>query len=170
MQVLQDWTNDLPLMQQSVLLSAVRGPDGVHKNHVVKYLLKWYRRCILHSAFDRKAFITPYEIGGGNFTGPSISEKELSITGDWQSPMTGLLKKVIESTDELPFHFVLHLVYACEVVGYKHPYPNISAWWNEAYILFCYSFHMTPETKEQMDYRLSDVESQYRSTRAHDID
>jgi len=39
-------------MQQSVLLTAVRGPDGLPKYHSSKYLLRWYRRCILLSAMD----------------------------------------------------------------------------------------------------------------------
>ena len=31
--VLQDWVSDLPMMQQTVLLTAVRGPDGLPKYH-----------------------------------------------------------------------------------------------------------------------------------------
>ena len=51
--VLQDWVLELTMMQQSVLIAAVRGPDGIAKNHVAKLLLRWYRRCILKSAFDQ---------------------------------------------------------------------------------------------------------------------
>jgi len=31
--VLQDWVHELTFMQQSVLIAAVRGPDGIRKDH-----------------------------------------------------------------------------------------------------------------------------------------
>lgn len=71
----QPWVHQLSVMQQSVLLSAIRGPDGLRKNHVSKLLLRWYRRCILISAFDRMVLERPFDLEvrkGGSFTGPSI--------------------------------------------------------------------------------------------------
>lgn len=62
--VLQNWVTDLTFMQQTVLISAVRGPDGLRKDHPVKILLRWYRRCILISAFDKKALTDPFYHGG----------------------------------------------------------------------------------------------------------
>jgi hypothetical protein len=46
--VLQDWVCELPLMQQTVLVVALRGPDNVDKNHIGKFLLRWMRRCVLY--------------------------------------------------------------------------------------------------------------------------
>lgn len=70
--VLQDWVQALYFMQQTVLLTAVRGPDGLPKYGAVKMLLRWFRRCTLVSAMDGKVLATPHELGGGSFTGPSI--------------------------------------------------------------------------------------------------
>lgn len=70
--VTQVWTHTLPMMQQSVLLTGVRGPDTLPKYHPSKYLLRWYRRCILLSAMDRRVLNDPMEPNGGSFTGPSV--------------------------------------------------------------------------------------------------
>lgn len=48
--VMQTWTASLPMMQQTVLLENTRGPDTIAKYHPSKFLLRWYRRCILISA------------------------------------------------------------------------------------------------------------------------
>lgn len=67
--VLQPWVNALPFMQQGILISAVRGCDGIPKRHKAKLIVKWYRRCILVCAFDGSIFLDPFEPGGGSFTG-----------------------------------------------------------------------------------------------------
>src|SRR5690606_37672840 len=69
--VTQSWTHELPMMQQTVLLTAVRGPDGSPKYGAVKMLMRWFRRCTLLSAIDGKALTTPWDNNGGSFTGPS---------------------------------------------------------------------------------------------------
>lgn len=68
--VQQEWVLEIPFMQQSVLFAAIRAPDGLRKDHPTKVLLRWYRRCVLYSAFDRRALTCPFEEGGGSFTGP----------------------------------------------------------------------------------------------------
>lgn len=73
----QEWVSTIPLMQQSVLLSAIRGPDGSPKYGTTKMLVRWLRRCVLLGSFERAAFRTPHELGGGSFTGPSISRDTL---------------------------------------------------------------------------------------------
>ena len=70
--VLQPWVATLTLMQQTVLLTAIRGPDGLPKYGPTKQLLRWYRRCILLSAMDQRVLTDPLQSGGGSFTGPSI--------------------------------------------------------------------------------------------------
>lgn len=71
--VLQPWVSDLTMMQQTVLLTAIRGPDGTPKYGPAKMLLRWYRRCVVLSAMDRRAITDPMQDAGGSFTGPSIS-------------------------------------------------------------------------------------------------
>ncbi|UAK24374.1 hypothetical protein [Sphingomonas nostoxanthinifaciens] len=64
-------------MQQTVLLTAIRGPDDLPKYGSPKMLLRWYRRCILLSAMDQRVLADPMEDCGGSFTGPSIPRSVL---------------------------------------------------------------------------------------------
>ena len=145
MNVLQDWTQGLNLMQQTVLLTAMRGPDGLRKDHPAKALLRAYRRVIVNSAFDKRP-LDIYEEGGGSFTGPCIHPDGIE----------GVMKDFIKSVDDMPLHFVLHVIHATEIIGYKHPNRILRELWNNFYQAMCNDFHMNPETEGQMDHRLSD--------------
>jgi hypothetical protein len=70
MNVTQDWVGSLTLMQQTVLITATRGADTVAKHYASKYLLRWFRRCILVSAFDKCVLTDPHDPRGGSFAGP----------------------------------------------------------------------------------------------------
>ncbi len=152
--VLQDWTNDLSFMQQSVLISSVRGPDGIRKNHPVKVLCRWLRRCFLLSAFDGRALTDPYEPGGGSFTGPCKTEDVRDLDH--------AVELYLESIDELPHHFQLHLMHSAEIIGYKHPDEKIRAWWYLFYRAIVKDAHLSPESERNMDYRLGDKENQWK--------
>lgn len=152
--VLQDWVMALPLMQQSVLLTAVRGPDGVGKYHASKYIVRWFRRAVLLSSFAKRPILNPYEKDGGSFYGPSC---EYPGSGkDWAPLMDECAADYVKSLDELPHHFQLHLMHAAEIVGYKHPDQNIRKWWASFYVRLAHDMHLWPETLEQLDRRLGD--------------
>ena len=150
----QTWVHNITIMQQSVLLGAIRGPDGVAKYHPVKYLLRWYRRCVLISAMDGTVLTTPYAFGGGSFTGPSYAATTLDH--NWQPHMDALVGRYLQSVDELPHHFQLHFLHAAEILGYKHPDPRIREWWHCAYVRLVHDMHLWPESEEQLDARLGD--------------
>jgi len=156
--VLQNWVQELPMMQQTVLLTAIRGPDGVEKYHPSKYLLRWFRRCVLLSAMDHRVIIMPYEDGGGSFTGPSIElppgARHLGI--QWQDKMDERVGEYLRAVDALPHHFQMHFMHAAEIVGYKHPGPETRQWWNRTYVRLVHDLHLWPETEEQLDQRLGD--------------
>ncbi len=59
MNVIQPWVWKVPMMQQTVLLAAIRGPDGTPKYSRSKYILRWYRRCLLLFAMDQKVLDHP---------------------------------------------------------------------------------------------------------------
>jgi hypothetical protein len=159
--VLQDWVMALPFMQQSVLIAAMRGPDGVEKMHQSKMLCRWLRRCIVISAFDRRALNNPYDPGGGSYTGPSCEPPEL--TGlQWQDVMDGVVKSYFNSIDSLPHHFHLHFLHAVEILGYKHSDVMIRAWWNKTYHRMAHDMHLCVESEEALDFRLNDNEAQWR--------
>jgi hypothetical protein len=160
--VLQGWVEGgLTLMQQSVLLAAIRGPDNLHKNHVSKKLCRWLRRCVLIAAFEKKAFTDPFEPGGGSFTGPSI---KMAQNLDWQNQMFHVLNEYIRTLDEVPHHFQLHFLHAAEILGYCFPEPDIREWWEECYQKLCFDMHLEPESYDSMMYRLGDNEEQWRNS------
>ena len=160
--VTQEWTHALTCMQQTVLLTAIRGPDGVAKYHPSKYLLRWYRRCVLLGALDHNVFETPYQPGGGSFTGPSYGEGT-NLAHNWAPKMQKVFDEYLRTLDELPHHFQLHFMHAAEIVGYKHPDRKIREWWHFVYHQLADDMHLNIETEDQLDYRLADNEAQWRA-------
>jgi hypothetical protein len=51
-------------------------------------------------------------------------------------------------------HFVAHTMHAAEIVGYKHPDPDVRAWWIRLYRDMVLALHLNPETESQLDVRL----------------
>lgn len=171
--VLQPWCSCLSMMQQSVLIAAVRGPDGIRKDHVAKVFCRWLRRSFLLSAFDKRALLDPYEPGGGNFTGPCAVIHPMYDFGN--APRDGIgtdkngrhsidaaLDDYFRYVDEIPHHFQLHLMHAAEILGYKHPVTEIRNWWWKCYTRMANDMHLNVETAEQMDRRLGDNEKTWR--------
>ncbi len=156
--VLQDWVLELPMMQQTVLLTAIRGPDGLAKYHPSKYLLRWYRRCILKSSLDGLVLDNPWDERGGSFTGPSVKlgpdSPELEKEEAW-----GRMEKLVDSynghLDEVPHHFGMHFMHGTEILGYKH--PQYKYWWFGVYLRLVNDIHLHIETKEELDRRLGDT-------------
>lgn len=155
----QEWLSDISCMKQAVLLTCIRGNDGSMKHDKSKYLIRWLRRCILISAFDKRVLDNPYDTGGGSFTGPSCECKD----GNWELPMDEVVSEYVKCTDYLHHHFQNHVLHACEVLGYDHPDERIRAWWFNVYKRLVEDMHLNIETKEQYNYRLGDVEKQWRS-------
>jgi hypothetical protein len=156
--VLQAWVERLTYMQQSVLLAAIRGPDGITKNHVSKVLLRWFRRCILLSAFEGRILETPYEPGGGSFTGP-CNYPDAGVTESIDMAFYDYMREL----DLVPHHFQLHFLHAAEILGYKHPDLQIRGWWINVYLKLVSDMHLLPESEEEMDRRLGDNEQAWRS-------
>lgn len=156
--VTQSWCHAIPFMQQTVLLTAVRGPDGIAKYHPIKFLMRWFRRCTLVSSLDGIVLTTPTQDGGGSFMGPSFDAAP-EYDGHWNHQLDVLVGEYLRSLDELPHHFQLHFMHAAEIVGYKHPDEIIRAWWHATYLRLVHDMHLWEETEEQMDARLGDNRS-----------
>ena len=146
MNVLQEWLSNISFMQQSVLLTAIRGADTLPKKNISKYLLRWYRRCILICAFENKVHHTMHESCTGNFTGAVPA----SLTRDM------LVDEYLQDVDAIPHHFHLHVVHAAEIIGYKHPITETRDWWYSFYRRAVQDLHLNPESEVQMDKRLED--------------
>lgn len=184
MSVVQEWATKIPFMQQSVLMAAVRGPDGLEKNHISKQLLRYLRRSFLYSAFESakagvpKAMLLPHTPGGGSFTGPCdrvyYVKPESNGTQMWMGcevegenafasrAMRYIVDQYLQKVDEIPHHFQLHFMHAAEILGYNHPNDACRSFWDVVYHRLVNDAHLYPETKEQMDKRLSDVELYWR--------
>lgn len=160
----QDWITQIPIMQQSVLFAAVRGPDGLRKHHPVKALLRWYRRSILLSAFEKRPLNDPFEEGGGSFTGPFTEAQAIEIFGldkhldGWPLQVWfGRTRELyLDYIDEIPHHFQLHFMHAAQIVGAHHPLPKVRSWWKDFYLMIVNDAHLHPETDAEMNLRLSD--------------
>lgn len=150
--VIQEWVSLLPMMQQTVLLTAVRGPDGLPKYGSVKMLLRWYRRCILLSAMDGRVLEDPCEFNGGSFTGPSIGVP----IADWEVGMNTHVDAYLRELDAIPRHFQMHLMHSVEILGYKHPVERVKQWWNGVYLRLVNDMHLHPESETEMNERLGD--------------
>lgn len=171
MGVLQPWVEQLSWMQQSVLLTSLRGPDGIRKDHTSKLLIRWLRRCVVYSAFDRCVLDRPYDRRqrqGGSFTGASLPpspfyDEPLGDSKSWQDRMHDLVREYLRHVDEMPHHFQLHFMHAAEIIGYCHPDPIIATWWAECYLELVNDMHLHPETREEMMERLGDSETAWRA-------
>ena len=161
--VLQPWVKELPMMQQSVLITACRGPDGLRKNHVSKLLIRWLRRCFLKCSFGGFVLDNPYDTRGGSFTGPSVNP--INFDHDkWESELNNVLKDYLRHVDEMPHHFQLHFMHAAEILGYKHPDDRIRNWWRHCYRCIVKDAHLLEESETMMDIRLSDNEHNWRTS------
>ncbi len=153
--VTQTWTHALPMMQQTVLLTGIRGPDGLAKYGSVKMLLRWYRRCVLLSAMDGRVLANPYDNNGGSFTGPSLGVRVEA----WEAAMDTHMDAYMRDLDAVPFHFQMHFMHAAEILGYKHPDERVRAWWRNVYGRLVHGMHLHPETEVELDGRLGDSRS-----------
>lgn len=128
----------------------------MRKHHPAKPLMRWYRRCVLLSAFDGRALTDPFEPGGGSFTGPV--DPALIHAGEYQraKAMAQAVDAFLVARDELPLHFYTHTMHAFEILGYKYPGQETREFWIDVYCRMVHAFHLWPETETQMDLRLGD--------------
>lgn len=152
--VTQEWTHRLSLMQQSVLLTAIRGPDGIPKYGSIKMLLRWYRRCVLKSSFLGRVMDDPIEPDGGSFLGASLDGDS---EDHWTDRMLVHVNEYLRSLDGVPHHFQLHFMHAIEIVGYKHPNKETRFWWLQLYTRLAHDMHLHAETEFELDARLGDT-------------
>lgn len=132
---LKKWVTEVPWMQQGVLVAGIRGCDGLPKEDVSKIIVRGYRALILKSAK-----------GEGSFLARTPSNTELILA----------MKQFCQDIDHYSLHFMLHVMHAAEIVGYKHPDRTPRIIWNEFYLELCKTLHVFPESELTMDNRLKD--------------
>jgi hypothetical protein len=143
----------LPMQQQSVLLLAARGPDGVGKFHPCKAVVRAYRACVLVAAKYGRS------LDYGERADSFMSLDRFAKSDEWQHDVSVFF----ECIDELPFHYVMHLLHGVEILGYKHPRYFVSERWKTFYLHMVRELHLSPESEEEMDRRLSDWDRSFWS-------
>ena len=149
-----EWCLCLPLQQQSVLLLAARGPDGLAKSHPCKDVQRAYRGTVLLAARYGRS------LEWGERADSFMSLDQFADAAVWQDVIDSFFFWV----DDLPHHFLMHLLHAAEIIGYKHPDVRFRSRWNEFYRRAVHDLHLNPETEEQMDARLSDWDRKHWAT------
>lgn len=147
--VLQDWIYDLPMQQQSVLMLACRGPDGVQKHHPAKHVVECFRACVLKAAHYGR----PLE--SGERTPGFMTLEGFNCDKFWNDAVTG---NYFDFIDELPHHYHLHLMHGAQIIGYKHPKELFRNRWRLFYLRCCADMHLHLETEDEMDARLNDFD------------
>lgn len=141
-----NWCRSLTLQQQSVLLLAARGPDGISKTHPCKAVQRAYRGTVLVAARYGRL------LNWGEKADTFMALDEIADINLWVQRS----REFFESVDSLPHHFVLHLLHGAEILGYKHPDLRQRAAWLPFYFRGCEDMHLQPESETKMDKRLSD--------------
>lgn len=146
--VLQDWVLGIPLRQQGVLMLALRGPDGVRKEHPSKAVIRSLRGCVMNAGRTGKA-MDP----GETFDGDSFMRMDLVCsTASWQKVCDDFFAEI----DSYNLHFFQHLIHAAFAVGINHPIGLVAHHWCEFYYLACRKLHVKPETRDEFVHRLRD--------------
>jgi hypothetical protein len=144
--VMPEWMMDLPLQQQSVLMLAARGPDGIAKSHPCKDVQRAYRATVLMAG--RYGRMLELDEDGDTF----MSLASLRSRVIWEM----VVRHFFHEVDSLPHHFVMHLLHGAQILGYKHPDEKLRRPWRWFYLLGVEDMHMTHESEDVMDRRLSD--------------
>jgi hypothetical protein len=134
--IVRPWLAELPWKEQAVVLCALRGCDAVAKEHPSKLLVRHLRSVILHNA-DRA---THYMI----LCPPSLDTVRTLFA--W-----GL--------SDCPMYFVMHLLHAVEVVGYRHPDRRVRTYFAQVYEIGCQALHLRRESLDEMEARLASQEA-----------
>lgn len=135
--VVQSWvTEECSYKQQAVILSALRGCDGIQKEDISKQFTRQFRFDILNPAENvgkgDRQFMTP-----------------INLDGD-------MISKFLSNIDHYPVHWLFHFMHAMEIVGYKHPDQHKRMFWFTMYENLCNALHVRIESEKTNDLRLSD--------------
>ncbi len=141
--ILKPWVAELGLRYQGVLMGIIRGCDGAPRECPSKGLVRAIRGVLLHTHCAD-------ETNSASF----IECCEYNAT---QNRMNDF----VHGWDHLPLHFVMHLMFAVEIIGYCHPEPTTNALWRGFYMRICKKLHVTPEFPEELKARLGAEETEF---------
>lgn len=130
---------ELPLREQGVLLTAVRGCDLTPKFPL--------------DSLERRL------VGAirGNFMVPADPRELDREPGCFMASVVPNAKaERFSALGHYPTHWLTHVMHACEVLGYRHPNQDVKTQWQLVYMAFCEMLHVRPEQFEDYVHRLSE--------------
>lgn len=139
----QNWIDDLSDKEQTALLTALRGPDiGFDKNHPAKYLIYFYRRCVVLDTHDKESINDPYTDSCSPFVKSSIYRPY------------NMINEFVNRISEMPGHYIAHFVRAASVLSQNHPDEKVVEFWR--CFLGMYSEYMKINTINENYYSILD--------------
>jgi hypothetical protein len=141
--ILQQWVINLGLRHQGVLLSVVRGCDNVGKEDASKAIARALRG----------TFLFAFDLEPSSFIELHVEDTELEAR----------FSAFLRNFDHLPIHFVMHLMFAAEIIGYKHPIREIRLVWQLFYRRLVHKLHLRPESEDRLDERLNACEAEFHA-------
>lgn len=146
--IIQDWAADLGLRHQGVLVAAIRGCDSAPREDASKWLVRFYRGCLLraHCGDVKKA-------------------RSFMIWTEDEGEFWGHVGEFFKSIDHYPQHWLFHFMQAAHIMGRKMP-GDQGDWWLAFYHRFVCKLHLNPESEEQMDRRLGADEKTFAAAQA----
>ncbi len=135
---LRKWAEDLPWMMQGVLFGAVRNCDGhdAKPANPVKVITRGIRCAFIKSAQSSGSF---------NARRPTLEQIK-----------TATVEFLDSSVNNMPVHFVQHLMMAVQVIAYSHPDSKVREAWLYVYLKIVKHFHLEPESIGKYNHRLGD--------------
>ena len=138
--IIQPWVENLGLREQGTLVASIRGCDGTAKGDITKALMREIRGLIL-VPFDAR----------------EMKESDKGFINPFPSPSaTTNFPVLLKSLDQYPVHFLFHMLFAIEVIGYRHPQPVVRAVYLHRYEMIVRKLHLNPETLEQFVARMTE--------------
>lgn len=127
--VVRAWLSEASLKQQTVMLCALRGCDGLPKEDPAKDMVRWIRSVILISADNGSTFM-----------------KEPDFNRFWENGI-----------DHYPVHWLLHFAHACQIIGYFCPDEREATRATDFYEKIVSALHLKRETYDDNRERLRDM-------------
>ena len=124
--IVRVWVSGLHPRQQGELLSAVRGCD--EPDAVSAALKRVYR----------------YEIFGNTFPEPFAERASVQ-------QVRRIMQRFLARFERYPMHYVLHVLYAAEIVGHHHPMSARRRAWAQFYERMCGEMRVQPRSRKQLD-------------------
>lgn len=153
--VLRPWVQEIPFMQQAVLMAAVRCEDGTAKRHPLKDTVRMLRRAVFISSFSGREFDDFWEDEGqgGSFSKPLLRGQ---LTSE-------VIDAFIDARDEMSHHYYTHFLHASHIIAIHHPDVDNRYFFRQVYDRMVDALHLTAETDEAMQTRLGDSAAAWKA-------